>query len=955
MTQSPIPNPKPRRLPPIISNFSLLTSHFSFLTSHSSLLTCLLFAFALRLYHLDAQSIWVDEGISLHLATSSLAEIVANRAANIHPPLYFFLLKFWVALTGAPVNVFSARYFSAMASLLQVAVIYAVARRWLGRPTAWVAATLTALSPLSVIYAQEIRAYAILPLVYLALLAITHELTHEPGPHRRAAWLLLGVTEVVGLHLHYTAFFLVAYAGVWLLLAFWREKRWADLQSWLITQLLAGIASLPWLVAVVVHWPDVQAEAQAGTFLAQAPLLDHLLTQVWAFHLTGLAGAVGYPEFRLLAGITFMLLLILLPLRLRQPSTRRTVVRLMAHWLVPLGFALLAWIVRPSSHPRYVALYAPGLTLLVAYAIHPSKPKNQSPSRFTSHISRFTLALSLGLSSFLGLRAYFFDPTFAKDDVRGVARYLEKTASPDDLILIPQSDWSLTFAYQGETPIEMPNLDNAESLWADLTRWTAQHHRIFVMDYRRERGDWPDAVFFALEQAGTKIAHRDLKGLSIYTYQIDHPIKPPALDRLDARFGPLSLTHAWVEDTAPSDTALTLVLHWRMPPAPRNGGDGEGVPRCGLTIRLRDIDGWPLTAHDALLLDTQIRPTDHWTAGQETTTYHVLPIPPGVPPLTYTLAIGLYEQTEEGTRPLDLLDDQSAPQGQWLYLADVRLSTALGLPGSLYGATSSPSPLPQPVDLADGLRLLGARLDRFALNPGQSLFVTLHWRATHSPLPDLRPRLALVQAGRELNGVESAPALGRYPTDRWQAGETVIEHRRLVVPPIATEGTADVLLTVGNQRLVLGQIEISTEEHTFTPPHILHPLDVRFGQVARLIGYDLPSQTPTTGKPITLTLYWQALEGASVANYTVFTHILAADGHLVGQHDSHPVEGARPTLGWVTGEIITDQHVMTFHEPYAGPARLEVGLYNPVTLERVPTEGEETFILLPTTLTILER
>jgi hypothetical protein len=46
---------------------------------------------------------------------------------------------------------------------------------------------------------------------------------------------------------------------------------------------------------------------------------------------------------------------------------------------------------------------------------------------------------------------------------------------------------------------------------------------------------------------------------------------------------------------------------------------------------------------------------------------------------------------------------------------------------------------------------------------------------------------------------------------------------------------------------------------------------------------------------------------------------------------------------------------MTFREPYAGPARIEVGLYDPVTLERVPTEEGETFILLPTTLTILER
>ena len=204
------------------------------------LILCLLLAFALRLYRLDAQSIWVDEGISLHLATSSLAEIITDRAANIHPPLYFFLLKAWITLTG--VNIYTARFLSAMGSLLQVAVTYTVARRCTSPPAAQIAAWLTALSPLSIIYGQEIRTYALLPLVYLTLLAATHELTQKPPAHRRAAWLLLGIVEVIGLHLHYTTIFLLAYAGTWAILTFYKQKRWADLRRWITTQLLAALA-----------------------------------------------------------------------------------------------------------------------------------------------------------------------------------------------------------------------------------------------------------------------------------------------------------------------------------------------------------------------------------------------------------------------------------------------------------------------------------------------------------------------------------------------------------------------------------------------------------------------------------------------------------------------------------------------------------------------------------------
>ena len=171
-----------------------------------------LFAFALRLYRLDAQSIWWDEAISIHLATSSLAEIVANRAGNLHPPLYFFLLRGWVTLTGT--SPFSVRFFSAWFSTLLIPGIYAFGRRWLGRRAGLIAAILAALSPLYLAYAQEARAYALLPLVYLALLDLARRLGLASGPTGWRPWLLLAGAEVLALGLHYTSLFAVAYAIV---------------------------------------------------------------------------------------------------------------------------------------------------------------------------------------------------------------------------------------------------------------------------------------------------------------------------------------------------------------------------------------------------------------------------------------------------------------------------------------------------------------------------------------------------------------------------------------------------------------------------------------------------------------------------------------------------------------------------------------------------------------------
>ena len=982
MTKSQIPNIKYQ-----ISNIKY--KDLSFVICHLSFLL----AFALRLYRLDGQSIWVDEGISLHLATSSLAEIVANRAANIHPPLYFFLLKGWVTLAG--VSIFSARFSSAMASLLQVAAVYTIARRWLGRPTARVAAFLTALSPLSVIYAQEARVYALLPLVYLTLLAITHELTHKPGPHRRATWLLLGIVEVIGLHLHYMVFFVVVYTGGWSLLTFWRERRWTDLRRWWITQLLVGLASLPWLVAVLTYWPAVQARIQIGRGLTESIPVDYLLSQVWVFHLTGLTGAVGRPEVRLLASLTLLLLAVSLLLRLIRPATRRPVAQLTAHWLIPLGSTLLVWAVRSFSHPRYIALYAPGLILLAAYATHPSKPKAQSPkpkarspkpeaqspnpkpshascftfhvSRFTSHVSVFTLAITLVLISLLGLRAYFFDPAFAKDDVRGLATWLEAETTAGDLIVAPWQDWSLDYAYHGPATIIRPNPADETATWDALAAHTSPARRAFLVNYPRDNRDRRDLVPFALESAGSLIKRHSFKGLLVHLYELDSspsspplggiasPSSPPLGGIEGGYFGPLHLTAAWIEPSPAADTAATVALRWWLE---QPTGD-----RYRIGLRLRDLDGWELSAADAWLLDNRTLPSDRWAAGEEAITYHILPLVPGTPPLTYTISIGIYITGDEGTvHPLDLLDAAGNPQGQSYDIGSVTLAPARGLRDDPYGVSPDLPPLPEPAALtegpalsvAEGLLLEAAALDRQTVAPGQSLFASLRWRAVTAPLPDLRPALTLSQAGNTLVSVEDAPAGGRYPTDRWQAGEVVLEHRRLTIPPSAADGPATVALELAGRRVVLGSVEISAGEHVFTPPPMAYEVHARFSDVAELLGYDLPPGPYTPDQPIPITLYWRALEGAAGADYSVFTHILAADGHLVAQHDGPPAAGARRTPGWLPDEVITDHHDMVFRETYTGPAVIEVGLYNPATMERVTVATEETFIILPSSLNIEE-
>ncbi len=878
-----------------------------------------LLSFALHLYLLDGQPIWWDEGISIHLARSSLSAILADRAGNLHPPLYFFLLKGWVMLAGD--SPFSVRFLSALFATLLVPAMTAFARRWLGRPAGLVAAALAAFSPLYLVYAQEARVYALLPLLYLALLALYRRLLASP---RRQDWVLLAAVEFLALGTHYMALFAVAYVVAVLLI---RLRSPAHRLRLLAVQSGVALFLLPWLLFVLGRADALTTRLGMSNWQAEPVTPVHLIRLLWTFQLTGLPGLIADPLAVWLTGAVALAVLLLLFSIREHPQT----LPLLLDWLLPLSSAAVVWYLRPLSHPRYVIIFTPPLLLLLTLCLTGARRRYRW----------FALYLALSLFGLFGLGLVrYHDPRFAKDDTRGVAAALAARAAAGDLILVPPEDWSVPYYYDGPAPVEM--VWPAE-VWERLPGLTRAGQTVFLVDYYRASRDPAGLLPFGLEAAGSLVERWDFAGLYVRVYRLDRAAAPPPPVPRSDRFGPLTLTGVWVEDAAPADTALTLALRWRLT------GPVDVPLHAGL--RLRDGAGWTWADGDDPLLTPQGRPTDRWPVGSEITTYHLLPLPPGTPPLTYTVTVGVYRVDGDGVRPLDLLDGMGNPRGQSLDVAALSLAAPLGLSSDPYRMFERIPRWKAPVPLGSGLLLEGASLDRTAVSPGQSIYVTLHWRST-APRP-LTATLALEQGGSPLAAV-TGPVGGLYPCERWAEGQSVVEHRRLTVPPTAGEGAAAVVLRAGAGRVELGVVEVSAAERSFEPPVMGYKFRTRFGDVAELVGYDLPAAEVTAGEPVTITLYWRALEGAGGGDYTVFAHILSADGRLVGQHDGPPAEGTRPTVGWLPGEVVADRHVMAFRQPYAGPARIEVGLYDPLTMERVFTERGETFVLLPTELTITE-
>lgn len=91
-------------------------------------------------------------------------------------------------------------------------------------------------------------------------------------------------------------------------------------------------------------------------------------------------------------------------------------------------------------------------------------------------------------------------------------------------------------------------------------------------------------------------------------------------------------------------------------------------------------------------------------------------------------------------------------------------------------------------------------------------------------------------------------------------------------------------------------------------PVDLQPVYAQLAPSVELIGYTLdPHKRYHLGEALTVTLYWRALDKID-ADYNLFLHVLARDRLLVGNIDSWPGGGLRPTSFWQSGEIYPDEY-----------------------------------------------
>jgi hypothetical protein len=198
---------------------------------------------------------------------------------------------------------------------------------------------------------------------------------------------------------------------------------------------------------------------------------------------------------------------------------------------------------------------------------------------------------------------------------------------------------------------------------------------------------------------------------------------------------------------------------------------------------------------------------------------------------------------------------------------------------------------------------------------------------------------------------------------RWSAPLTFVDPYQFWLPPDSPEGVyrfemglyhnfslerLPVIIGEANQapddKVIMGKFHVGSLPPL--PPQ--HPIRAQLGDSLVLIGGDFSETALHPGQTLAYTLHWQAIDSIA-QDYTVFNHLVDAEGNMIAQQDSMPQQNLYPTSLWDPGEIVVDPHAISLPidlEP--GVYTLRVGLYESETGQRLRLKNRtQDFVDLP--------
>ncbi len=422
------------------------------------------------LYH---QSIRLDESQSITLATRPISTLLVYNARDVHVPLYFLTLHFWIQIFGT--QVVAIRTLSLIFFILSLPVIYIVAKESSNKNIAFLTLLLIMLSPFIMWFTMEARMYTLLILVTIINHFFFLRLYNSDGRVGKTEYV---ISSIFGLYTHYFFIFFLAsqaifviYEGIYI-----KKARFGKLFFSLL--FAAFLFFLPWIAFVISQGKIANSQpmlAKPTTFNIFQTLVNFIF---------------GFQQYNIQTVLISLWPLLLVLFFVVFTQKRKIRILNIEYFLittfVPVMLVFIISYFRPIFLPRYLIFVTPTMFLMLAWLI-----VNATKS-LTSLVTMTLLAVMILFLIYQNSSS----ATPVKEDYRNVVQNLNSTTSPRDLIAVsaPFTVYPVEYYYNGPARITtIPEWDrfnetgegippySEQNIGKQLKSYEGQYDRLFVV------------------------------------------------------------------------------------------------------------------------------------------------------------------------------------------------------------------------------------------------------------------------------------------------------------------------------------------------------------------------------------------------------------------------------------------------------------------------------------------
>jgi len=411
------------RLPP-------LASPFEDIKQPSFFIPLMVFA-VLLLVCLGRRPYFGDEISAIVMTRGSLGQTIEAVAADVHPPVYFLLLKAMRAVAGE--RAWALRLLSALFSIAAFPFLWAVARRFFGKNVGLVA-WLVATSSFTVFASRFIRYYSLGLLETAAATWLLLLLLERPTRRR---WIAYGVAMVLMIYTFYLSVIVMAAHGIVFVAAWRREPR--RLIPPLIVLAAICLAFAPWSAVMARQVARVGSSEAGGGLKGRGVAAVGQLA--YTFYMFVAGDSISPFALPLSAAVTvfYAVLTMLGVRRMWQSRTTRSLVipaTVGLALLIPAAMRLGGWLHEPAIFiPVRLLFAAPFFAMILACGVLAIGNPRVRAAAFVAMIGIQAISL---FNYYLNRQwtNWAYEVPMAE-----IVGYVEKHAGPGDLVIL--DEWNL--------------------------------------------------------------------------------------------------------------------------------------------------------------------------------------------------------------------------------------------------------------------------------------------------------------------------------------------------------------------------------------------------------------------------------------------------------------------------------------------------------------------------------